>query len=307
MAIKVDLAAVERCYRNMSDEELASVKRDDLTTEAAGVYDAEAVRRSTPEWKAIKPLVYTRVIDLESPAHRRMEGHVTLIAYSSLVATLLFALGAISQLATKGPLGQTLLCLAVVFLPIFIGLKRRKPWGRIIAIIWAILLVSIPFSWYVLWVLTRSETRHLFGLTSPTLADFRELPVPDPSPSESETVNNSGPQTRAPLIDAGPPSTFWLTWKEFVTVIGVLVLLFVLSVVGEAYRTNPPYKDPFDTAQLFGTIGGVYIVVFIARKLRGQRRFAISSACAKCGGNMTAAVRFCSHCGYPVGGSPRAA
>jgi heme/copper-type cytochrome/quinol oxidase subunit 4 len=175
MAIIVDLADLERSYRNMSEEEFASVKRENLTTEGAKAYDAEAAHRSTPEWKAANPHVEELVIDLESPAHRRMARHVTVIAFSSLLATLWYVLAAISQLVPKGnPRIVMVSFLPVIlgFLLIFFGLRRRKRWGRTLAIVWAALLIYVPFSWYVLWVLTRTETRHLFGLTSPTLDRF---------------------------------------------------------------------------------------------------------------------------------------
>jgi hypothetical protein len=171
MAIKLDLAGLESSYRNMSDEEFSSLKRDDLTTEAAHIYDIEAIRRSTLEREAIK---------------------------------------------------------------------------------------------------------------SATLAELSKRSLADSKPSELERTGPLPPQVqKASRIGARPPSTFWLTCKEFVSAMAALIVLGVLSLIGDANRQDPPHPDPFDTFALFGRIGGVYVAVFFGRWLAGQRRAAGSAPSAR--------------------------
>src|SRR5208337_4186971 len=76
MPIQVDLAGLEKSYREMSDEEFALVRRADLTSEAAAVYDRMAALRSASQRSAIHPQSEARPINLNSPRHLKMANYL---------------------------------------------------------------------------------------------------------------------------------------------------------------------------------------------------------------------------------------
>lgn len=316
MAINVDLGALERSYREMSDEEFIAIRREDLTSDALAIYDKVATDRLLSVEKLSHPIRQDRPVDTSTARHSQMASHLDFI---SLACVILGGLCALLGLLFLSGIEKRLSAIAY---PIFllpsalllasgIGLRRRAPWGRIVTIVGAVLYIACPLSWYVLWVITRRETKELFGWR-PRPGDLAYLASEPSTPSSSPTVGPSipGPEPVTRPLTA-PRSTFWLTWKEFVTVMGVLMGLAGLSVLGDAYRTRPPYKGTgdsvFDSAQLFGTIGGIYIVTFFGRLIFGQHRQPGSAVCGKCGGTIMIGARFCNNCGHPVGATSTAA
>jgi hypothetical protein len=106
----------------------------------------------------------------EGVHYSEMAKHVRFIAYCSLFAGTISALGVLAQLFDHRrfipifiPMMIIGFLLALTFLSIFVGLVRFKPWGRSIACGFAALMFTSPFSWYVLWVLTRPGTKELFA------------------------------------------------------------------------------------------------------------------------------------------------
>jgi len=101
---------------------------------------------------------------------QRMAKHVRGIANVSLFFGSLWLVGIIFALLTTGQrvggLGFPELVTTGIFgLPLFcigIGLWKCRPWGRIIALIFAVVTIVSPVAWYVLWVLTRPASKELF-------------------------------------------------------------------------------------------------------------------------------------------------
>jgi hypothetical protein len=92
--------------------------------------------------------------------------HVKFIAHASLGLGILLALGAVGQLSSNdrnAALEVVGFVFGVSFLLVFFGLIRLRPWGRTLASVLAGILIASPFSWYVLWALSRTETKLLFG------------------------------------------------------------------------------------------------------------------------------------------------
>jgi general secretion pathway protein G len=110
-----------------------------------------------------------------------MARHVRVLAYISLVVALIFVLGAIAALVPHSPTpgiyvprafnspdpvaaGFAAVFFILPLLCVFAGLVRFKPWGRNIGLALAAILLVVPISWYALWVLTRPESKALFGV-----------------------------------------------------------------------------------------------------------------------------------------------
>lgn len=115
------------------------------------------------------------------PANPRMATHVKVLAYISLAVALIFALGALAALVPHSPThgiylprafnspdpataGFAAIFFILPLLCVFAGLIRFKSWGRNISLALAALLLVVPISWYALWVLTRPESKALFGV-----------------------------------------------------------------------------------------------------------------------------------------------
>jgi|SRR5271157_2886838 len=166
MPIEVDLIGLEKNYREMSDEEFALVRRADLTAEAAAVYDRVAALRSGSEWCVTHPRREVRPINLNSPRHLKMANYLNYIAGYAIGCSILF--GAISAFFVFGDphpaVGVVPGIFAMLSLATGIGLLRTSRWARIVAIVWAVGLILAPWSWGILWVLTRRETKDLFGV-----------------------------------------------------------------------------------------------------------------------------------------------
>ncbi|MCZ2078120.1 MAG: hypothetical protein LC130_24330 [Bryobacterales bacterium] len=108
-----------------------------------------------------------------------------ILAYLLLVAGLLFLILVVVGMLPKPapppgwyePSGMSaanpvfaVMMLTFFVLPCFVvfaGLKLMKPWGRTVSMALAILTMAIPLSWYALWVLSREETKRLFGIAGP--------------------------------------------------------------------------------------------------------------------------------------------
>jgi energy-coupling factor transporter transmembrane protein EcfT len=109
-----------------------------------------------------------------------MAKHLAVIAWCSLLVGLFLIFLAAFPFAAKGmngsrgfdELGMFILGIpGLLFISIFIGLRRRKRWVQVpIGIIGALLIMS-PFTWYVIWVMSRAETKALLGLGNGALIE----------------------------------------------------------------------------------------------------------------------------------------
>ena len=116
-----------------------------------------------------------------TPTQRRMARHVKVLAYIALGVGLIFLFGAVAALVPHSPTpgiyvpkafasgNPAFAALAAIFyvlpfLCVFAGLIRFKRWGRNVSLAIALLGLVVPISWYALWVLTRPESKALFGV-----------------------------------------------------------------------------------------------------------------------------------------------
>jgi hypothetical protein len=93
------------------------------------------------------------------------------------------------------------------------------------------------------------------------------------TPAQSVTdsaAQHSSPSARVSSVPVntsqlgpGPAFKFWLTWKEFVA---AMLLLIAFSSAAAAGSSDSAYA----AAQSAGTLGAIYIVVFIIRKMRAR-------------------------------------
>ena len=74
-------------------------------------------------------------------------------------------------------------------------------------------------------------------------------------------LNQASSQADAPRIISS--SKFWLTWKEFLTVISLLFVLLVASSFGGG-------DDAYKASQILGSIGGIYVLLYIIRAMRAK-------------------------------------
>jgi len=89
-------------------------------------------------------------------------------------------------------------------------------------------------------------------------------PAKGPAPS---MITSTQPITATTLADSSQARLdsspkFWLTWKEF---LAVMVLLAAFSSLVAAGGSG---DDTYNASSVAGTAGGIYVVVFIIRKLR---------------------------------------
>ena len=316
MSVSIDTAALESNYRNMSDEEFASIRSQDLTPEALPVFERVALDRGVDvEAKTSLSAAKIQHVDTSTPRHRQMASHLDLISVASLILGGLC--GLMGVLTLGGEKRTTALAFPIFLLPAAlliaggVGIRLRAPWGRVVTLIGSILFIACPISWYVLWVMTRRESKELFGWT-PRPGDLDYLAAAPSAPRNTSSATDIPAPPPVSRIVLAPRSTFWLTWKEFLTVMAALIALGGLSIFGDSNRTTPPYKGMgdsiFDAAQLVGTLGGIYIVTFLGRMIRRRHvESGASVACTKCGRAMTIDARFCNSCGQPVGATSTAA
>lgn len=109
-----------------------------------------------------------------------MAKHIKFMAYCALVVGLLFLIASLLPLIPQTPLpgffapagfeqfNPRVAAVTVVFfalppLLVFAGLRRLRPWGRDTTLAFATLTFALPVSWYAFWVLTRPESKDLFG------------------------------------------------------------------------------------------------------------------------------------------------
>lgn len=185
---RVDL---EQRYASMSDEELAALDQSDLTTVARECLNVQLSRRAIqPSVRQAEPAEDPSITCPDTPVHQRRARHVRVVAYFSGFCALSFLLGMVfALLSSTGPragsglVGLVFGAVGVPFLLIFIGLKRRARWGRTVALVFAVVTIFSPISWEVIWLLTRPETKDLFGI---------------PRSATTELINVNTPSLRCP-------------------------------------------------------------------------------------------------------------
>ena len=160
MSVSIDTAALESNYRNMSDEEFASIRSQDLTPEALPVFERVALDRGVDvEAKTSLSAAKIQHVDTSTPRHRQMASHLDLISVASLILGGLC--GLMGVLTLGGEKRTTALAFPIFLLPAAlliaggVGIRLRAPWGRVVTLIGSILFIACPISWYVLWVMTR--------------------------------------------------------------------------------------------------------------------------------------------------------
>ena len=167
--MKLDEEQFKRQYATMPDEAFADIKREELVDVARRCYDEEVERRSNLQPTGQNEEAAQVVTRDRAP----MMGHVRFIAFVFLIFGVVYLFGAgallfhIANTPTDrlGPLGLVIFVGAVgaVLLASFWGLIRFRSWGRNLVRIWSFITIFNPFSWYVLWVMSRTETGELFG------------------------------------------------------------------------------------------------------------------------------------------------
>jgi hypothetical protein len=75
-------------------------------------------------------------------------------------------------------------------------------------------------------------------------------------------LNPASSQADAPRVIKGG-SKFWLTWKEFLTVMSVLLAFLVAASLGGT-------DDAGKAVQVLGSIGGIYLVLYVVRAMRAR-------------------------------------
>jgi hypothetical protein len=106
--------------------------------------------------------------------------YVTAVAWFSLtVGETSILLGVDAAFRAPFPLAFGILPLAAIgiyLVIVFIGLRKFRNWARMMALVAAI--VTIPWSWYALWVLFGSDAKYLFRGKAPAMvAGAAGLPI----------------------------------------------------------------------------------------------------------------------------------
>jgi len=190
---------LEQRYASMHIDELTALGRNELTSVAQECLEEELARRGIKKNFSTPPPLPQQATaldmnippDIATPAHERMAGRVKAVAWLSLVCSLPWLLGLLVLPFEHGSPHSPLLSVLVLTpfcVPLFfafLGLMWLRPWGRNIALVFAWATSFSPVSWYVIWILSRPETKDLFAVASRARArlgphTIGELPLQAP-------------------------------------------------------------------------------------------------------------------------------